>query len=229
MPIDPAGSHANLADHLVSPTSSTESSGIDIPELLAVILLSVTAVLTAWTGFQASKWNGAMSISFNQASAARIDASRQEGTANRMEAVQVALFTQWLQASANGDQHLMDYLSTRFPEPLRSAFLAWKATDPSANSHAPPSPFAMPQYQLPGFAAATAGDDRANAEFSAALVANQRGDNYTLLTVAFASVLFFTAMSGRMKSRRNQWTLLGLAIGIFAVTTIILVLFPKRI
>jgi hypothetical protein len=38
-----------------------------------------------WTGFQASKWSGAMSISFSQASTARIEATRLEGVANRKE------------------------------------------------------------------------------------------------------------------------------------------------
>lgn len=44
-------------------------------ELVAVVLLSITTVLTAWSGFQSSKWSGAMSIAFSQASSARIQAS----------------------------------------------------------------------------------------------------------------------------------------------------------
>ena len=44
-------------------------------EIAGVFLLSVVAVLTAWCGFQASKWGGEMSIAFSQASSARIQAA----------------------------------------------------------------------------------------------------------------------------------------------------------
>lgn len=65
-------------------------------ELVAVVLLSTTALLTAWSGFQSHKWGGVMAISFSEASTARIEASRADGVANRMQAVQVALFAQWV-------------------------------------------------------------------------------------------------------------------------------------
>ncbi|MBM02365.1 MAG: hypothetical protein CMH43_01420, partial [Micrococcales bacterium] len=71
------------------------SSSADWRELVAVILISVTTILTAWTAFQASKWGGAMSTSFSQASAARIDAARLESDANQQASVQITLFTQW--------------------------------------------------------------------------------------------------------------------------------------
>ena len=61
----------------------SQRPAVDWLELAAVLLLAVTAIMTAWTGFQSSKWSGAMSISFAQASTARIDAARLEGVANR--------------------------------------------------------------------------------------------------------------------------------------------------
>src|SRR6476620_3630407 len=59
------------------------STGVDWREVVVVVLLSVTTILTAWVGFQSSKWGGAMSISFSQASTQRIEATRYEGVANR--------------------------------------------------------------------------------------------------------------------------------------------------
>ncbi|MDN5796259.1 MAG: hypothetical protein L0H79_10985, partial [Intrasporangium sp.] len=44
------------------------SSGVDLRELIAVVLLSLTAVFSAWAGFQASSWRGATSVAFNQSS-----------------------------------------------------------------------------------------------------------------------------------------------------------------
>ena len=201
----------------------------DWRELIAVVLLSVTAIATAWTGFQASKWGGAMSISFSQASSARIEASRQQTIANRMQTIQVGLYAQWLQAYSAGDDQLADFLEARFPPPLDVAFPAWLDTKPLKNPAAPESPFEMDEYQLEPLEQAAAADARADAKFAEALRDNQRGDNYTVLTIAFATVLFFAALSGRMRSHRSQWVLLGLGGLGFIASTIVLLSFPKLV
>jgi hypothetical protein len=228
MPADPAEAASSRTERPEEETV-TGATGINLAELVAVIVLSVTAILTAWTGFQASKWDGAMSTAFNQATTDRIEASRQEANANRTQTIQVALFTQWLQAEAEGNQGLTDFLSARFPQPLKAAFAAWLATNPRTNPKAPSSPFVMPEYEIPALAAAQAADNTADATFAGALSDNQQSDNYTLLTVAFASVLFFAAMSGRMKSRVNQWTVLGVGLALFTTATVLLVFLPKNI
>lgn len=207
--------------------ADTVTEGRDWRELIAVVLLSVTTILTAWAGFQSSKWGGAMSISFSQASSARIQAARLDGDANRRITVQVSLYTQWLQAKAQGDDALTAYLAERFPEPLKTAFAAWRQTDPQTNPAAPASPFDMPQYVVPEATQAKASDALADAKFQQALDYNQRGDNYTLLTVAFASVLFFAAISGRMRSRNSQWMLLGLGLVLFASAVVLVSVYPK--
>ncbi len=192
-------------------------------ELIGVILLSVTAILTAWTAFQSSKWGGAMSISFAQASTARIEAARYDGIANRMTSVQVTLFTQWSQADAEGDQELAGFYEEQFPEPLKTAFAAWQE-DPTAGN-----PFAMPEYQLEATRQAQEADALADSRYQQALDNNQRGDNYTVLTVLFASVLFFAAMSGRVMSAVSARVLLSVAFALFVIATGFLIAFPKLI
>lgn len=198
-------------------------------ELVAVLLLSVTAIVTAWTGFQASKWGGAMSIAFSEASSSRIEASRQESLARSKVSVQVSLFTTWLQAYQDGDTELADFLQARFPEPLASTFPAWIDTRPLENADAPATPFEMEAYVLPEQEAAAKADARADERFATALRNNQRGDNYTVLTIGFATVLFFAALSGRMRSPRAQWTLLGIGCLGFVVLTATLLSFPKLV
>jgi hypothetical protein len=210
-------------------TEESTSQGTDWRELVAVVLLSVTTILTAWSGFQSSKWGGEMSISFSQASSARIAAARADGDANRRITVQVGLFTQWLQAAADDDDALMRFLVARFPEPLATTFPLWLDTDPWTDPNSPSSPFVMPEYQVPEALAAEEFDATADAKFAAALEANAQGDRYTLLTVAFASVLFFSAISGRMRSRRSQWALLGVGLVVFVAAASFLISFPKLI
>ncbi len=210
-------------------TEDTPTQSADWRELTAILLLSITAILTAWTGFQASKWGGAMSISFSQASSARIEASREQATAQSRIGIQVSLFTQWLQAYQANDEELTAFLQERFPEPLATAFPAWLETTPVSNPDAPPTPFSMEEYVVPELVAAQAADERADAKFDEALRNNQRGDNYTILTVGFAAVLFFAAISGRMRRARSQWLLLGIGFLGFAVCSFFLLSFPKLV
>jgi len=208
---------------------ASEHHRVDWREIVVVVLLSVTTILTAWVGFQSSKWSGAMSISFSQASTARIEASRYEGVANRKTTVQVTLFSQWAAARAQGDTALADFLVERFPEPLATAFPVWLASRPLQNPDAAASPFDLPEYRIAELDKAKAADLRADAKYQQALTNNQRGDDYTLLTVAFAAVLFFAAMSGRMRSTRGGDVLLGFAILLFLVASSFLVAYPKLV
>jgi hypothetical protein len=198
-------------------------------ELIAVLLLSVTAIVTAWTGFQASKWSGAMSISFSEASSGRIAAARLEGVANRKLTVQASLFTQWLQAYQAGDQQLTAFLEDRFPEPLATAFPIWLESRPLKSPSAAPTPFELDQYAIPELADSQQADAGADEKFAQALSDNQRGDNYTILTIGFATVLFFAALAGRMRSSRAQWALLGLGFVGFLVMGGLLLSFPKLV
>lgn len=214
---------------MTAPEDVGESAAVDWRELVAVVLLAVTAIVTAWTGFQASKWGGAMSISFSQASTARIEATRLEGVANRKLTVHTSLYTQWLEAYQDGDQQLTGFLAARFPEPLASAFPVWLASKPLQNPDAAATPFDLPEYDIPELTEARAADARADDKYDEALRNNQRGDNYTILTVAFATVLFFGALSGRMRHPRSQWAFLVLGWIGFLSSVVLLIIFPKQL
>ena len=213
----------------MSDASGTRDRQADWREIIAVVLLSVTAVLTAWTGFQSSKWSGAMSISFSEASSSRIKAARLDSDANRKLTVQVSLFTQWLQAYQTDDQELAEFLQDRFPEPLATAFPVWIEQKPLKNPDAAKSPFDLPEYAIPETEQSAAADAVADEKFALALEYNQRGDNYTVLTIGFAVVLFFAALASRMRGPRAQWALLALGGAGFIVLAAVLSTFPKLV
>jgi hypothetical protein len=197
-------------------------------ELVAVIVLSVTTILTAWSAFQASKWGGAMSIAFSEASSARIESTRLDGAADVRTANQLGLWTEWASATADEDVALATFLVDRFPQPLATAHEDWLAAGgPSPDG--PASPFDMSSFVMPERVEAVAANDRAGERFAAALANNQRGDNYTVLTVLFASVLFFTAMSGRVRAVRSQQVLLGMGLTLGLLGLVLLATFPKLV
>jgi len=198
-------------------------------ELVAVIVLSAVTILTAWSAFQSSKWGGAMSIAFSQASSQRIQAASLAGTANVRTSNQIGLWTEWVAAVGQGDEPLADFLLERFPEPLATAHEAWIAAGGVDAGPEAESPFAMPEFVMPESVAAAEASARADALFETALRNNQRGDNYTVLTVLFAAVLFFSAMSMRVRAVRSQQALVAMGLGLGIVGVVLLVTFPKLI
>jgi hypothetical protein len=208
--------------------SETEG-GFTLRELVAVIVLAVTAVLTAWSGFQSSKWGGEMSIAFSRASTARLEATRHAAQADAARGFDLNIFGIYVQAVAEENEPLREFVETRFTDHFVVAFDAWVAMNPRENPDAAPSPFALPEYQPPGEAEAAEADARADELFAQALRNNQRGDNYTLLTVLFALVLFFTAVSQRLRSAALTWAVLVGATVLLFIGIGFLVAFPKII
>ena len=190
-------------------------------ETVVLIVLSITAVLTAWCGFQSSQWGGEMSIAFSEASSARIEAARQGGAANAARQADLTIWGVYVQARAQRDAALARYVEQRFSDHFRVAYRAW-----IAQGEPTPGPFTMKEYVPPGTTEAAAADQRADSRFADALVYNLHGDNYTILTVLFALVLFFAAASSRLGSPRGQRILIGVAIAFLIAGTVVLATFP---
>ncbi len=193
-------------------------------DALAVFLLSAIAVMTAWCGFQSSKWGGEMSIAFSQASSARVQATEASSEARDARSNDQAVWIQWVLAGADGDLALQEYIEARFSPEFQVAFDAW-----NADGRDEQGPFVMEEYVPPGTEEAADLNARADQRFQDALDNNQRGDNYSILTVLFALVLFLAAMSQRDLARWVKWTLLGLALAAAVVGLIVLATFPIRI
>ncbi|AEE44777.1 hypothetical protein Celf_0637 [Cellulomonas fimi ATCC 484] len=198
-----------------------------VREVVTVVVLSVTAVLTAWSVFEASQWGGEMSIAFSKASSARIEASRHAAEADAARGYDLQTFAVWVQAVAQGDEPLAAFARERFSPQLAPAMDAWLATEPLQDPDAPRSPFALPVYEPPGAADAAEADARAEDWFARALLLDERSDRYTFLTVLFALVLFFASLSTRGRAERLRWTLLGVALVLVVVGTGLLLAFPK--
>lgn len=209
--------------------AETEEHAGRARETIVVIVLSLTAVLTAWSGFESSKWGGSMSTNFSKASSQRIEAARQAGHANAARATDLQIFGIYLQAVAEEDQQLARFAQDRFTPHFVVAFDEWKAKKPLENASAPQSPFALDSYVPPGTTEAAAADARADSIFDRAVSDNARGDRYTLMTVLFALVLFFAAIATRIRSHLLSWTVVGLTTTLMLVGIVFLALLPKLI
>jgi hypothetical protein len=189
-------------------------------EVLATMLLAVAAVATAWSGYQATRWNGEQAKASSTTNAIRIEAARAQGLSQAQTQVDVATFTQWVDAYAREETQLADFYFKRFRQEFRPAVDAWLATRPLKNPNAPLTPFAMPQYKLSATAEAKRLD--AEAELSAATVRRdiQRASNYILGVVLFSVSLFFAGMSTKLGNARLRTLTLAVGCVVFLGTLI---------
>ncbi len=181
-------------------------------ELIATIVLSVAAVATAWSSYQGARWRGEQAVETSRATAARIESSEAATRAGQLTQIDIATFTQWVDATVGGDTTLADFYEQRFRDEFAPAFAAWQATDPFADADAPPTPFAMPEYRLEDTRRAEQLDARANARTAAAGAANEHADGYLLAVVLCATALFFAAVSGKLRGRRPREIMLAIGI-----------------
>jgi hypothetical protein len=108
----------------------SEVSRRDWVEIVATVLLALAAVATAWSSYQANRWNGEQTKSAGRVNAVRIEAARAQGLAQGQTQVDVATFVQWVNATAGDDIELATFYRDRFRPEFRPAFDAWQATDP---------------------------------------------------------------------------------------------------
>jgi len=189
-------------------------------ELLATVLLAIATVATAWSGYQSTRWNGEQAKAGGRSSALRIESAKAAGLANTQTEIDVASFTQWVNAYSLQQTDLADFYFKRFRPEFKPAVDAWIATRPLKNADAPPTPFAMPQYKLA--ARAQAEQLEAQAELSAARVLRniQRASNYVLAVVLFASALFFAGMSTKLTAPKLRVAMLTIGCVLFLGTAV---------
>jgi hypothetical protein len=189
-------------------------------ELLAAVLLALAAVATAWSSYQASRWNGEQAKAFGRANAARIESTRASGLAEAQTQIDVATFIQWVDAYALGERRLADFYFKRFRKEFKPAVDAWVATRPLRNPDAPLTPFAMPQYRLAANEEAERLESEAETNATEARTNVQRATNYVLAVVLFATALFFAGMSARLRTRRLRIAMLAFGLVVFVGTAL---------
>jgi len=198
-------------------------------ETLATVLLSAATVFTAWSAFQSAKWSGVQATSFSQASATRTESVRASTQAGQQSLGDVSQFTAWLDAQDQRQTAVAVRTAATFRGELETAFEAWEALSPLTNPAAPATPFDLPSYQLASDARASQLETLATVHSSQATDANQRSDNYVLLTVFFSMVLFFGAVGSRIGSAKVARTMLVLGGALFLLAVVVAAMLPIKV
>jgi hypothetical protein len=176
------------------------------------VLLSVVAILAAFSGFAAAKWSTESSVTLAKASAARTKANRADLEALQLRTLDSVSFNAWFTAFVASNATAERLAERRLRPGYRPAFHAWLATDPAHNPNSPPGPSYMPQYVIPQEAVAKGYDAQADANFKKGAEAGSTGDKYVRDTVYLATVLFLVGISGHFPVRGGRYALIGVGV-----------------
>ena len=196
-------------------------------ELLEAVFLAIVAVATAWSGYQAAKWEGHSSELYAEASAIRIEADQLLTLGGQQKLLDVSTFNTWIEAVTAGDEELTALYERRFSPEFKVAFDAWLALDPLENDDAPPGPSFMPEYVNPDIEHGQELNADASQVFDEGTAAQTRAHEYVFTTVVLATVLFLLALSQRFGVSHARIVVLVIAGGLmlYGLTTIIT--FPR--
>ena len=170
-----------------------------------------------------------MSIKFSEAGAARTESTRLSAIANEQSSLDAGLMIAYVEAIGNNNPELAEFLGDRFPSRLAVAAEAWEEMNPLTNPEAPPSPLAMDEYVVEARGESSDLITEAENLSAEARDANQKGDNYTITSVLFASVILLAALSSKVRNERTSVTLIAMATVLFMGAVAVIATYPIEI
>ncbi len=225
--LSPAEVGSEIAEHKKHAATDREEDHHDRwLSIVEAVLLSLVAVLAAYSGFAAAKWSTESSVTLAKASAARTKASRANIDGIVTRTLDSASFNAWFTGFTARNATAQRLAVQRMRPGYRPAFNAWLATDPARNRNAPPGPAYMPQYVIPQEAVAKHRDAQADAAFSEGSAAGATADKYIRATVYLATVLFLVGISGHFRVRQARLGLIGVGCAVLALAVIQLLSLP---
>jgi hypothetical protein len=195
-------------------------------EIVEAILLATIAIATAWSGYQAAKWDGANARDYALASKYRVQANQAWTLGGQQRLFDSNTFYAWLAARTSGNHGLAALYTRRFSPEYHVAFVAWVAAGGPTKASVPPGPSFMPEYHNRAWERAAALERTATATFDMGTEARSHGDDYVRDTVLFATVLFLTAVGQRFRVKGPRIALLGVSMALLVVALYFVATYP---
>jgi hypothetical protein len=193
-------------------SAANASARASLIEMVTAIVLSVAGLMASWASHQGAMWNGMQSVHFGRANFERGAASRARFEGDMVRAVQIDLFSDWIEAKSRGNEALAQFYRTRMPANFHDQFEAWLATRPLDDPQAPPTPFAMAGYQPPGFAEADRAEKEAETQFALGEEASRTAYAYNRAGVVLATAMFFGGIGQVFRQTSVRFTLAAVSI-----------------
>lgn len=195
-------------------------------ELWETIIITLATVATIWAGYQAGEWNNAQLVHSNRGTILRIEASQSSARGFQARAIDVGLFTEWIDAYATGNTRVADFFRARFRDEFRPAFDAWLTADPFAQTDAPDSPFDMPAYRVASLEQADALLEEAEQAGRESELAGGIADQYTLAVVVLAASLLLAGVANRFEWAELRAVVVAAALIVLLYSVITIIRLP---
>jgi hypothetical protein len=196
-------------------------------EVFEAVVLAAVAVLTAWSGYQAAKWDAESAEAYALAAATTVRGQEQQTLAGQDHLYDVITFDSWIEAWHSGDKMLAGVFERRFRPEFAVAYAAWLKTDPFQDPKALPGPSFMPEYKSVRLERAHELTGEARAQFERGVATRQIGDEYVRITVVLATVLLLTALAQRFRITGPRVGLLAVSFVMLAFAMYLIYSFPR--
>jgi hypothetical protein len=198
-------------------------------EILEAVVLAAVAVLTAWSGYQAARWDARSAASYARASATMVESQEQLTLAGQERLYDIATFNSWLDQTLSGNAKGAEILHRRFRPEYAVAFEAWMKLDPlnRTDPKIPAGPIFMAEYRSAKTEKGQGLAREASRLHEDGVTGREKGDEYVRITVVLATVLLLIALSQRFRILAPRVGLLSVAFVMLAVAMYWIVNFPR--
>lgn len=194
-------------------------------ELVIAVVLSLATLASTWCGYQSSQWGGMQNASQSAADTAERKAAESTIVALQRRTQDGLVVLEFWRAMRTGDSKSVETIRFHMNATLRTAVQA-SLDDGILTNPEVAGPLQRPEYRLTEeIEAATMREDAKRLKADAA-TAGQTAGEYVLLTLMFASVLFFGGIGGTFAERRIRMVLASIAVLLFLVAAGVLLGLP---
>jgi hypothetical protein len=167
-------------------------------ELIAVALLGLATVGSAWCAFQASEWNDQQTLAIRDSNQATIQQSAAYNLGAQKVSYDAGVIAQYAEALFDEDQQRIDLYRELLIRPALVPFLEeWQAQAQAGDQ--PPNLFENEEYLAAQFADVEQFEAQVDEANQRAEDAGANGDQYVLTTVLLATALFFAGVTTSFK------------------------------
>jgi len=207
--------------------SSASDRSAQWVEMAEALVLAIVAVATAWSGYQAAKWDALSAQHYNLASRTTVLSQEKATLAGQDRLYDITTFNAWAAAKLEGRDREAEFYERRFRPEYNEAFKAWLVLDGMKNPAAPPGPIFMAEYKSATSQESAKLARDAKDYFEQAVTMRENGDQYVRITVFLATVLLLTALSQRFEILGPRVAVVGVAFVLLVVSTYWIVTFPR--
>ena len=198
----------------------------DLLEIAEAVVLALIAVATAWSGYQAARWDGHQAVLYGTSARLRVEAAVAATEGGQHRLLDHMTLISWIKAQETKDERLAPPTCTdSAPRPHCIRGLAQDGTVHEGGCAARPRLHARVPQRPAGKVAEL--DKEATTAFTEGTEAREKSERYVRATVLLATVLFLVALAQRFKIRKVRVALLFVATALLIYALANVATYPR--